>query len=84
MKYLKKIIREAAKREITLTQLADSANITVDVLKKAMKNDELSVHQLNNICLRLGVCIGDIFVLEHPCETKMLANFHFLSNKVFC
>ena len=83
MKYLKKIKVEAKKRNIPLKQLANSIDVTVEVLKNALKNDTLSVHHLNTICVQLSIDVGDIFVLENSVEMKNHNKLHFLSNKIF-
>lgn len=84
MKYLKKIKTEAAKRNISLKQLADSINITEDILKKAIKNDGLSIDQLHIICEKSGIDIRKIFTKKEAVEVKLENNLHFYSNKLFC
>lgn len=84
MKYLKKIKAEAAKRDIPLKQLADKLNISEDVLKNALNNDTLSIHQLNTICDELSMDVSDIFALDNSIKFKMDKRLHFLNNKAFC
>jgi DNA-binding Xre family transcriptional regulator len=84
MKYLKKIKTEAAKRNIPLKQLANSIHVSEEGLKKALRNDSLSVQQLNKICGELSIDVGDLFLLKNTTDRKMDRNLHFLSNKVFC
>lgn len=84
MKYLNRIKKEAAKRNIPLRQLADSINITEDVLKSAIRNNTLSIDQLQTICNELSIDVSDIFVLEQSIEMKLEDNLKFLSNKIFC
>lgn len=84
MKYLKKIKSEAAKRNIPLKQLADSINISEEVLKRALKNDTLNVNQLNTICDELCIEVSDLFALDRSIKFNMEKSMHFLSNKVFC
>lgn len=84
MKYLNRIKKEAAKRNIPLSQLADSIHLTEDVFKKAIRKDTLSIDQLNTICNELSINVSDIFTLENSVEIKVDNNFRFLSNKVFC
>lgn len=85
MKYLKKIKTEAAKRNIPLKQLADRLNISEDVLKSALNNDALSIHQLNTICDELSMHVGDVFAMDNSIKMKMEPRrLHFLNNKAFC
>jgi len=84
MKYLKKIKAEAAKRNIPLKKLANSIQITEEGLKKALRNDSLSVQQLNTICGELSIDVGELFILKNSMNRKMDRNLSFLSNKVFC
>jgi DNA-binding Xre family transcriptional regulator len=84
MKYLNRIKKEAAKRNIPLRQLADSINITEEVLKSSISNNTLSIDQLQTICNELSIDVSDIFVLEQSIEMKLEDNLKFLSNKIFC
>ena len=83
MKYLNQIKKEAAKRNITLKQLADSLNTTEDVLKKAFKSGSLSLDQLNKICERLNIEMSDIFSKNSHVDFKPKKQSYF-SNKLFC
>lgn len=84
MNYLNKIKVEAKKRDIPLKQLADSIDITEEVLKSALRNDTLSINQLQIICNELSIDVGELFILERSIEMKLEDNLRFLSNKVFC
>ena len=84
MKYLNRIKKEAAKRNIPLKQLADSINITEDVFKKAIRNQTLSIDQLNTVCKELSMDVSEIFIIDKSVKLKIDNNFRFLNNKVFC
>lgn len=84
MKYLKKIKTEAAKRNITIKQLADSINITTSVFIKAVKNGTLSIEQLNKICKILDMEVSEIFRTENHVTLGRNKKHQFLNNKLFC
>ena len=84
MKYLNRIKKEAAKRNIPLKQLADSINITEDVFKNAIRNQTLSIDQLNTICKELSMDVSEIFIIDNSVKLKIDNNFRFLNNKAFC
>ncbi len=84
MKYLHRIKKEAAKRNIPLKQLADSIHITEDVFKNAIRNQTLNIDQLNTVCEELGMDVSEIFSIDKPVQIKIDNNFRFLNNKAFC
>ena len=84
MKYLNRIKKEAAKRNIPLKQLADSINITEDVFKNAIRNQTLSIDQLNTVCKELSMDVSEIFTIDNSVKLKIDNNFRFLNNKAFC
>lgn len=83
MKYFNRIKTEAAKRNISLKQLADSIDVTEDILKKALRNDTLSVGQLKIICGVLSLEMSDIFVRK-PFGGIKQSSPDFFNNKLFC
>lgn len=83
MKYLNQIKKEAAKKNVTLKQLADSINVNEDIFKAAVKNGSLSIDQLSTICRRLNIEMSEIFSKRSQSEPHQNKQ-HFFSNKLFC
>lgn len=83
MKYLSRIKTEAAKRNITLKQLADLLNLSEDMFKKTTKNGSLSIDQLQTICRKLNIEVSEILSRKVPVIHKQ-ERLQFLNNKLFC
>lgn len=83
MKYLKTIKAEAAKRNITLKQLADLLNISEEMFKKSTKNGSLSIDQLHTICRKLNIEVSEVFARKEHAIPKY-DKLQFLNNKLFC
>lgn len=84
MNYLKKIKVEARKRKIPLKQLANSVNLSEETFKKSLKDNNLSISQLEMVCNELGINVHDLFSLENAFGMELDHNLNFLNNKAFC
>ncbi|MEB9855556.1 helix-turn-helix transcriptional regulator [Bacillus cereus] len=51
-------------REMNKTQLKDAAGVSSNVIAKLGKNEPVSIATLINICVALGVDIGDIIEIK--------------------